>query len=80
MYGINKKTKYLFIWNKKNTDFLSFAENMDESSGKDLRKNLDGKYSKNIFDHAKQSARDALKTTSKMLIQKKSTSNKWFDW
>ena len=49
--------------------FLSIAKNMS--------KNLSGKYSQRILDHAKQSATDALKTTSKRVIQKttKSTSD-----
>ena len=33
-------------------------------------KNLSGKYSEKILDHAKQSATDTLKTTSKRAIQK----------
>ena len=41
--------------------FLSFAKNM----GKKIIKNLSGKYSQKLLDYAKQSATDALKTTSK---------------
>ena len=37
---------------------------------KNISKNLSGKYGKKILNHAKQSAADALKTTSKRVIQK----------
>ena len=47
--------------------FLSFAKNM----GKTISKNLSGKHSQKILDHAKQSAIDALKTPSKRVIQKR---------
>ena len=35
-----------------------------------MSKNLRGKYSQLLFDHAKQSATDAFKTASKRAIQK----------
>ena len=38
--------------------------------GKNISKSLSGKYSEKLFDHAKQSAADALKTSSKGVIQK----------
>ena len=38
--------------------------------GKNLCKNLNSKYSQKPLDHTKQSATDALKTTSKRAIQK----------
>ena len=40
---------------------------------KNLNKNISGKYSQKLVDHAKQSftCTDALKTTSKTIIQKK---------
>ena len=34
-------------------------------------KNLSGKYRQNLFDHAKQSETDTLKTSSKRLIQER---------
>ena len=37
---------------------------------KNISKNLSGKYSQKFLDHTKQSATDALKTTSKKAIQK----------
>ena len=40
---------------------LSFAKNLIKS----IHKNLSSKYSQNCLDHAKQSAIDTLKTTSK---------------
>ena len=45
---------------------MSFAKNI----GKNISRNLRGKYSQNILDHAKQSATDELKTTPKRVIQK----------
>ena len=50
--------------------FLSFAKNMGKSIGKNLSKMLSGKYYQKFLDHAKQSATDALETTSKIVIQK----------
>ena len=48
--------------------FLSFAKNVSRGTGKNISKNLSGKYSQKLFDHAKQSATDALKTSSKRVI------------
>ena len=42
---------------------------MDKNIGKHISKNMRGKYSQKL-DHAKQLAPDALKTTSKRVIQK----------
>ena len=50
----------------KGYGFLSFAKNIGENISKDLN----GKYSQKLLDHAKQSATDALKTTSKRAIEK----------
>ena len=36
----------------------------------DVSKNLSGKYSQKLLDHAKQSATDAFKNASKRVIQK----------
>ena len=41
---------------------------MSKSFGKNIRKILNGKNSQNLLDHAKQSAADALKNTSKRVI------------
>ena len=38
--------------------------------GKNINKSLNSKYSQNLLDHAKQSATDAFKTSSKRVIQK----------
>ena len=54
----------------KGYGFLSFAKNMGENIGKDIRKNLSTKYSQKILDHIKPSGTDALRTTSKRVIQK----------
>ena len=45
---------------------LSFAKNLIKS----IHKNLSSKYSRGCLDHAKQSATNALKSTSKKAIQK----------
>ena len=50
-------------------DFLSFAKLMGKNIDKNICKNLSGKYNQKILDHARQSATDALKTTSKRVIQ-----------
>ena len=50
----------------KGSGFLSFVRNM----GKNINKNLSSKYSQKLLDHAKQSATDVLKTTSKRAIHK----------
>ena len=49
----------------KGHGFLSFAKNFGKNIGKNTSKNLRGTYSQKFLDHAKQSATDALKTTSK---------------
>ena len=50
----------------KSCGFLCFARN----KVKTIIKNLNGKYSHERFDHAKQFATGALKTASKRAIQK----------
>ena len=50
----------------KGYEFLSFAKNM----GKDIGKNLSGKYNWKPLDNAKKSATYALKATSKRETQK----------
>ena len=52
----------------KDYGFLSFTKNMGKNIinlGIQYIANLSGKYSQKLLDHAKQSATDALKTTSK---------------
>ena len=49
---------------------LSLGKNMGKNIGQNVSKNLSGKYSQKLFNCAKQSATDALKTTSKRVIQK----------
>ena len=53
----------------KNYGFLFFVKNMGMYIGKNINKNLSGKYSHKLLDRAKQSARYPLKTTSKRAIQ-----------
>ena len=61
----------------KSYGFLYFAKNIGDSIGKNVSKNLSGKYSpgmlamcQKLLDHAKQSATVAFKTASKRVIQK----------
>ena len=44
---------------------MSFAKDI----GENISKNASGKYNQKLPDHAKQSANDALKTSSKRVIQ-----------
>ena len=53
--------------------FLSFAKTMGRNIGKNISKNVSGKYSntaKKPLDHSKKSTIDALKITSRRVIQK----------
>ena len=58
---------------------------MSKNIGKSISKNLRSKYSHKLLDHPKQSATDALKITSKWVIQKTAkrtddlTNNKFSD-
>ena len=54
----------------KRYGFLSFAKNMRKNIGKNINKSLNCKYSQKLLDHAKQSATDAFKTSSKRVMQK----------
>ena len=54
---------------EKSYRFFSFAKIMGKNIGKNISESLSGKYSQKRLDHAKQSATDALKTTSKRVIQ-----------
>ena len=47
-----------------------FPKNMRKNVDKNLSINLNGKYSQKVLDHAKTYATDALKTSSKRVIQK----------
>ena len=51
---------------------------MGENIGENISKKLRGKYCQKLLDHAKQSATDTLKTTSKRVIQK--TAEATGDW
>ena len=48
---------------------------MGRNIGKNIRKNLSSKYSQKLLDHAKQSTLDALKTSSKRVLQKTAEGN-----
>ena len=50
--------------------FVSFAKNVGKSTVKNIIQSLNRKYSLKLLDHAKQSATDAFKTSSKRVIQK----------
>ena len=54
----------------KGYGFLSFAKNMSKNIGKNISKNISGKYSQTPLYHVKKPATDALKTSSKRIIQK----------
>ena len=54
----------------KGYGFLSFTKKMCKNIGKNISKSLSGKYSQKVLGHAKQSATDALKTSSKKFIDK----------
>ena len=62
----------------KSYRILPFAKNMGKNIGKNISKSLSGKYSSGMlaahqkfFDQAKQSATDALKTSSRRVFKKK---------
>ena len=52
----------------KSYGFLSFAENMDKNIGKSISKKLNSKHCQKLHHHAKKSATDPLKATSKRAI------------
>ena len=54
----------------KGYGFLSFAKNMGKNIGKNISKTLSGKHCQKLFDYAKKSATDDIKTSSKRVIQK----------
>ena len=49
---------------------MSFAQNMSKKIGENISKTLSSKYRQKLLNHAEWSATDALKTTSKRVIQK----------
>ena len=59
----------------KGYGFLSVAKNKGKNIAKKIRYNLRFKYSEKRLYHAKQSATDALKTSSKKSNPKNSRSN-----
>ena len=72
-YSVQPRDR-LFV---KGCEFLSFAKNMVKHIGKNISQNLSGKcrsgmlsMRKKFLDHAKKSATEALKTSSKRVIQK----------
>ena len=54
----------------KSYGFLLLAQNTGKNIGKNVSRNLSSKYSQKLLDHTKHSATDALKTSSRRLIQK----------
>ena len=64
-YSIESKDR-IYV---KGYGFLSFAENMGTHATK-VAKNLSNKYSQKLFDTAKKSTTDAIKTASNRAIQK----------
>ena len=53
----------------KGYGILSFAKNMGKNIDKNISENLSGKSSQKPFAHARKSATDAFKTSSKRVIQ-----------
>ena len=49
----------------KGCGFLPFAKNIGKSIGKNVSKSLSSKYNQKCLVHAKQSAADAIETTSR---------------
>ena len=49
----------------KGYGFLSFTGNVCKNIGKNISKNLSDFYNQKLLEHAKQSATDAVKTSSK---------------
>ena len=65
-YSVQPEDRIFVKW----YGFLSFSKNMGKNIGKNISKNFSGKYSLRLLDNAKQSVADALKTSSKRVIQK----------
>ena len=53
---------------------------MLKNSGKNISKNLSVKHNQQLIDHAEQSARYVLKTTTRRETKKNSRSNWFSDW
>ena len=49
---------------------MTFTKSVGKKICKNINKNLSGKYSQKRFDHGKQSATDAIKTSPKRVSQK----------
>ena len=64
----------------KSYGYLTFAKNMGKNIVKNTSKNLRFKYSQKLLYHAKQSATDTLKTSSKRAIQRNSRINWQLCW
>ena len=75
-YSVQSRA-WIFV---KGYEFLSFAKNMGRIFGKNISKNLSGRYSQKLLNYAKQSATDVPKTMSNRVIQKNSRSKWWFKW
>ena len=72
-YSVKRKD-LIFV---KGYGFLSFTKDMSENIGKSISKSLSGRYSpgmlamhQKLLDHAKKFTADALKASSKRIIQK----------
>ena len=65
-YSVQPKD-WIFV---KDYGFLPFIKNMGKNIGENISKNWSGKYGQKLFDHAKKSTADALKTSSKRVISK----------
>ena len=59
-YSIQSRDR-IFV---KGYGFFSFVKNISKNVGKKINKNLGGKHSQKLVDHAKKSATDVFKTAS----------------
>ena len=70
-YSIEKMTHYsVQSRDSRLIKGYEFAKNMGRNVGKNIIKKLSSKYSQNLLHHAKTICYNALKTTSKRVIQK----------
>ena len=71
-YSVEHKDRIIV----KGCGFLSFSKNTGNNIGKNISKNLSRKCSQKLLDHAKKSATNTLKTTSKKIYKRpKATSD-----
>ena len=65
-YSVQHRDK-IFV---KGYEFFTLAKDMGNIIGKDKSKNFNSKYGQKCLDHSKQSAAEAIRSTSKRVTQK----------